>query len=413
MYIIDYLRSPQVFSYREFQDISSVDLSSRIIRALVERNHLPESCIEQLIVGNVSGIHDGSNLARSIAINCGLTHTVGTTVNKNCSSSLEALEIARRMIDAGEADMVIAGGVEIFGRIPLTLSLALGQCFGLLMRKKMKYKIDGLRKLMTLRLKDFSLISPLQKGLIDPYACLTLGEMADQLAIEFGISKDEQDQYSLKSHQSVNFAYQNPQIVPIVTKMGVVSHDLCVRKNRSSDDFSKMPAYYPRSATQSTVSSWSASPISDGAAYLVIASEKAIKKFGLTARGKIIAGDSIAVAPERMGVSPFYSMDRLLKKNNLTPQQIDHFEINEAFAAQILANLKLIDEHWKVDITKKVNVWGGAIALGHPFGATGARLVGNLLHRLEADKTSFGLASICVAQGLGQSLLIERIAGSL
>ncbi len=377
MYIIDYLRSPHVFSYGKFHSLSPVKLSARVILPLLDRHPNIAENIDQVIVGNVAGTFESSNMARTIALECGLTNASGITINKNCASSLEAIQLAKRMIDGGEADLIVVGGVESFSRIPLVTDLQLSHLLFLLKRKSWKLKFSALKELLKLRLRHFSLIAPLQRGLIDSQCQLSLGELADILAAEFGIDKQLQDHFAYSSHQKARAAedllgYQS-QIISILNDGKVIGRDDCIKSERSLSDFSFRPPYYPRSFAKGSVSSWNSSPICDGASYLLMASEKAVKQFQLAVRGKILAGDTTCTSPEKMGVAPFYSMNRLLEKQQLAATAIDCFEINEAFAAQMLANFELMKKNWQIDesfIQQRVNCWVCAIALGHHFGAT-------------------------------------------
>lgn len=414
MYIIDYLRTPQVFSNGHYQTLSAVELASKVVQSLLARHPKLDPFVDEIICGNVAAVYEHSNVARAIALNCGLPKVNGVTINKNCSSGLEAIKYAGQLIQSGNADLILVGGVESFSRIPLASTIPFAAFVQQLQRSGFSAKYAAIKKLLKFGLGDLVFHSPLKKGMFDVLAQIDLVEMADLLASQFSISREQQDQYAIRSHRLALTAQTLPDfqsaLIPMTANGQLVSRDQGPME-RHEDRYRLRRPLKKRAYMDNAVTAFNASALTDGASFMLMASEKCIHDFGLVPRAKVVGEDTVSLLPEEMGIAPFYSMDRLLQRLNKSCEDVSFFEINEAFASQVLSVKKLMEEHWSISEgfwEQKVNTWGGAIAMGHPFGATGIRLIGNLILQLEAHQRPLGLASICVAGGMGQSMMIER-----
>ncbi|HEM7758898.1 3-oxoadipyl-CoA thiolase [Acinetobacter baumannii] len=397
-YIIDAIRTPFGRYAGGLAPVRADDLGAVPIKALMQRNpNVDWEQVDDVIYGcaNQAG-EDNRNVGRMSALLAGLPYQVpATTINRLCGSSLDAIAIAARAIKAGEANLVIAGGVESMSRAPYVMGKS-DSAFG--RSQKIEDTTMGWR-----------FINPKLKEL---YGVDTMPQTAENVAEQFNVNRADQDQFALVSQQRTasaqakGFFSKEIVAVEIPQRKGdavVIDTDEHPRASTTLEGLSKLK---PVVKADGTVTAGNASGINDGAAALLIASDDAVQAYNLKPRAKIIASTAVGVEPRIMGFAPAPAIKKLLKQANLTLDQMDVIELNEAFAAQALAvtrDLGLPDD------SNKVNPNGGAIALGHPLGASGARLVTTALNQLEQTGGRYALCSMCIGVGQGIALIIERV----
>ena len=397
-YIIDAIRTPFGRYAGGLAPVRADDLGAVPIQALMQRNPTVDwQQVDDVIYGcaNQAG-EDNRNVGRMSALLAGVPYQVpATTVNRLCGSSLDAIAMAARAIKANEADLIIAGGVESMSRAPYVMGKS-DSAFG--RNQKIEDTTMGWR-----------FINPKLK---DMYGVDSMPQTAENVAEQFNINRADQDQFALNSQQRTATAQAKGffvhEIVPvnIPQRKGdavVVDRDEHPRASTTLEALTKLKGVVK---AEGTVTAGNASGINDGAAALLIASDDALEKYQLKPRAKIIAATTVGVEPRIMGFAPAPAIKKLLKQANLTLEQMDVIELNEAFAAQALAvtrDLGLADDD------ARVNPNGGAIALGHPLGASGARLVTTALNQLEQIKGQYALCSMCIGVGQGIALIIQRV----
>ncbi|HCV3309509.1 TPA: 3-oxoadipyl-CoA thiolase [Acinetobacter baumannii] len=397
-YIIDAIRTPFGRYAGGLAPVRADDLGAVPIKALMQRNpNVDWEQVDDVIYGcaNQAG-EDNRNVGRMSALLAGLPYQVpATTINRLCGSSLDAIAIAARAIKAGEANLVIAGGVESMSRAPYVMGKS-DSAFG--RSQKIEDTTMGWR-----------FINPKLKEL---YGVDTMPQTAENVAEQFNVNRADQDQFALVSQQRTasaqakGFFSKEIVAVEIPQRKGdavVIDTDEHPRASTTLEGLSKLK---PVVKADGTVTAGNASGINDGAAALLIASDDAVQAYNLKPRAKIIASTAVGVEPRIMGFAPAPAIKKLLKQANLTLEQMDVIELNEAFAAQALAVTRDLG---LPDNSDKVNPNGGAIALGHPLGASGARLVTTALNQLEQTGGRYALCSMCIGMGQGIALIIERV----
>ena len=397
-YIIDAIRTPFGRYAGGLAPIRADDLGALPIKALIERNPTVNwQLVDDVIYGcaNQAG-EDNRNVGRMSALLAGVPYQVpATTVNRLCGSSLDAVAMAARAIKAGEADLIIAGGVESMSRAPLVMGKS-DSAYG--RSQKLEDTTMGWR-----------FINPKLKEL---YGVETMPQTAENVAEQFNVNRADQDKFALESQQrtaaaQANGFFKNEIIaVTIPQRKGdaiVIDTDEHPRASTNAEGLAKLK---PVVKAEGTVTAGNASGINDGAAALLIASDEAVEKYALKARAKIIGATTIGVEPRIMGFGPAPAIKKLLAQTGLTLAQMDVIELNEAFAAQALAVTRDLGLE---DGATHVNPNGGAIAIGHPLGASGARLVTTALNQLEATGGKYALCSMCIGVGQGIALIIERV----
>ncbi|HAV3519443.1 TPA: 3-oxoadipyl-CoA thiolase [Acinetobacter baumannii] len=397
-YIIDAIRTPFGRYAGGLAPVRADDLGAVPIKALMQRNpSVAWEQVDDVIYGcaNQAG-EDNRNVGRMSALLAGLPYQVpATTINRLCGSSLDAIAIAARAIKAGEANLVIAGGVESMSRAPYVMGKS-DSAFG--RSQKIEDTTMGWR-----------FINPKLKEL---YGVDTMPQTAENVAEQFNVNRADQDQFALVSQQRTasaqakGFFSKEIVAVEIPQRKGdavVIDTDEHPRASTTLEGLSRLK---PVVKADGTVTAGNASGINDGAAALLIASDDAVQAYNLKPRAKIIASTAVGVEPRIMGFAPAPAIKKLLKQANLTLEQMDVIELNEAFAAQALAVTRDLG---LPDNSDKVNPNGGAIALGHPLGASGARLVTTALNQLEQTGGRYALCSMCIGVGQGIALIIERV----
>lgn len=384
--IIDSIRTPMGRSKGgAFRQVRAEELSAHLMTQLLSRNpalNNNKNDIDDIIWGCVQQtLEQGFNIARNAALLTDIPHTVpAVTVNRLCGSSMQALHDAARFIMSGDANVVLVGGVEHMGHVPMT--------HGIDINRKLAIHIST--------------------------ASAAMGLTAEMLARQNQISRTEQDEFALRSHQkaaeATHHGWFNNEIVAtaghdIDGNLVAIKQDEVIRFDANLASLTALPPVFD--PISGSVTAGNSSALSDGAAAILVTSEKYAKTQGLRVRAKIRSMSVIGCAPAIMGYGPVPATKIALQRANLTLQDIDVFEINEAFAAQALACLKdlqLIDK-----MEEKVNLHGGAIALGHPLGCSGARIITSLLNIMERKDAQFGLATMCISFGQGIATLVERI----
>ncbi|MFR0692066.1 3-oxoadipyl-CoA thiolase [Enterobacterales bacterium AE_CKDN230030158-1A_HGKHYDSX7] len=397
VFICDAVRTPIGRFGGSLAGVRADDLAAVPVKALVERNpQVDWAALDEVYLGcaNQAG-EDNRNVARMALLLAGLPESVpGVTLNRLCASGLDAVGTAFRAIASGEAELVIAGGVESMSRAPYVMGKA-DSAFG--RGQKIEDTTIGWR-----------FINPLMKS---QYGVDAMPQTADNVADDYQVNRADQDAFSLRSQQRAGVAQANgyfaEEIVPVVIKgrkgETIVDTDEHPRPDTTLEALAKLK---PVNGEGKTVTAGNASGVNDGAVALILASAEAVKKHGLTPRAKVLGMASAGVAPRVMGIGPVPAVRKLLERLNLSMGQFDVIELNEAFAAQGLAVTR---ELGVADDDARVNPNGGAIALGHPLGASGARLVLTAVHQLQKTGGKLGLCTMCVGVGQGVALVVERV----
>lgn len=420
--IIDGVRTAFVKSFGVFEDCDALELYSRVIDGLIRKLEIDPEELDEVSCGVVVPQTKNGNVARDAVLNLGLpAHIHGLTLNRACTSSLQTISDAARNIAFGNPAMILAGGVECLSDVPIVYS-----------REARKFLVT-LNKARTTAsklnlLKNFSAKAWLPKppSLSEPLTGFTMGEHAEMMAKINRISKHDQDLFAVESHKkaaaAVESGYFDAEIIPTwpTPKYAVcVDRDNMVRADSSIEALKDLKPAFDR--RYGTITAGNASPLTDGAAVTLIADEARAKSIGLKAKARIKDMVFVGVNPyEQLLIGPAISIPLILKKNGLTLNDIDLFEIHEAFAAQVLSctrsmeSTDFMERHFGTKALgafpmDRVNVNGGALAIGHPFGATGSRLVTTLSNELIRSDKNLGLIAICAAGGMSGAMLIERI----
>ncbi|MEU5687367.1 thiolase family protein [Streptomyces venezuelae] len=367
------------------------DLAAAVVKGLLaDIPQLDPARIDDIYWGaaNQAG-EDNRNVARMAALLAGLPESVpGATVNRLCASGLEAVTTAARTVAAGEADIVLAGGSESMSRAPFVLPRP---------DEALPHRMETADTRLGWRLTN--------PRMQDLHGVLAMGETAEEVAGRYGVSRERQDAFALRSHQHAAAARKNghfdDELLPVTRPDGtVVDTDECVREDTS---YEKLSGLRPVFRKDGTVTAGNASPMNDGAAGLLLVSEEALNELGLESLGRYAAGASAGVHPDVMGIGPVPATRKVLARVGWNIDDLQEAEFNEAFAAQALACVDALG----ID-PELVNPSGGAIALGHPLGCSGARILTTLLHRMRRTGATRGLATMCVGVGQGSALLVER-----
>ncbi|WP_433920277.1 thiolase family protein [Streptomyces canus] len=389
VYLIDGARTPQGRYGGALASVRPDDLAALVVGEAVRRAGLPADSVDEVILGaaNQAG-EDNRDVARMAVLLAGLPHTVpGYTVNRLCASGLTAVASAAQAIRAGEADLVVAGGVESMTRAPWVMA-----------KPGTPWARPG-------DVHDTSLGWRFTNTRFPATTTLSMGETAEEVAALDGISRLEADAFALRSHRRAVAARAAgrfaAEIVPVPVADGEVTEDEGPRPTTALEKLSSLRTVF---LPGGIVTAGNSSPLSDGAAALVVASGAAVERHGLTPRARVVTAASAGVEPHLMGLGPVPATAKALERAGWTAEDLDAIELNEAFAAQALAVMHRL----KLD-PDRVNADGGAIALGHPLGCSGARILLTLLGRLEREGGRRGLATLCVGVGQGVAMLVERV----
>jgi len=422
--ILGGFRTPWVKAGGALAQVHAAELIRVPTEELLLRTGVPAGDIDEVILGNVAQPADAANIARVVALRLGLaTSTPAFTVHRNCASGLEAISQAFDKIRFGLAEVVLAGGVESMSQIPVLFPESYPK--KLLRLARAKGAVAKTVAAASFRPRDFKPVFGLEEGLMDPVCGLNMGETAENLGREFGISREEQDLYALESHRRAVKAeaegFFRGEITPVYAPSDFtpIAEDVGPRKNQSLEALAKLRPFFDKHL--GTVTAGNSCPVTDGGCAILIASEEKAREHGKEPLGWIRSYAYRGCPPDRMGLGPAFAAPEALDRAGLRLDDIDRIELNEAFAVQVLANQRAFesDEFSREELgraerigrldTERLNPNGGAIALGHPVGATGARLVLTLLRELERRGLRRGLATLCVGGGQGAAMVVERI----
>lgn len=421
IYIVDGARTPFTKALYKPNPLSASDLAVAAAAPLLARQTFEAKAIQEVVVGCVGPSASEANIARLVALRLGTGYQVGAyTVQRNCASGLQAIDSAFLDMMDGRYDLVLAGGTECMSRAPLLLQDKMTAWLGnLRAAKTIPAKLSALAQFRPYFLKP---VISLLKGLTDPIVCLSMGQTAEILADQFNISRLEMDNFSMRSHHLAYEAQKRgdfKEITPLFDWAGnFFEFDNGIRSDSSIEKLSRLPAAFEKPF--GVITAGNSSQVSDGAAFVILASSEAVKKYNLPVMGRIIKTAWAALDPSIMGLGPVHAIAKLLQETQLTLSDIDYFEINEAFSAQVLACVKAMkDENYcktELGLNKalgtleidRLNVDGGSVAIGHPVGASGVRLVLHLLKILERKNAKRGIASLCIGGGQGGAILLER-----
>ena len=419
--VVSGTRTAFVKAKKDLKDVHPVDLGTTCLKSVLDLISLEKKQVDEVIIGNTANPSDAANISRVIALRAGLPQSVSAyTVHRNCASGLQSIADGFDKIKTAQADVVVVGGVESMSNMPLLFSKELTKILETVFSKsKNKFKV-----FKELRLKHLKPRIAIMEGLTDPFCGLNMGETAQKLAREFNISRQEQDEFALQSHKKATEAISNGllsnEITPVFVGPSykkVVDADVGPRADQTYEALSKLKPFFDK--RYGTVTVGNSCPITDGAALLVLMSYDKANSMGLKSLAKIRGYDFAGLEPERMGLGPVYATAKLLKRQGFLLSDMNLVELNEAFAAQVLACLKAFDSSdfaktnlglesklGEIDLAK-LNPNGGAIALGHPVGATGGRLVLSLANRLKQNE--LGLATLCIGGGQGGAMILEGL----
>jgi acetyl-CoA acetyltransferase family protein len=416
-------RTPMAKMGTALRNVHVTDLAKRAIQETLYRANWPADRIDEVIIGNVVMPADAANLARVSALWAGVPREVpGLTVQRNCASGMEAISEASMRIRSGQGRTILAGGAESMSTIPLLFPQETMEPMSRLGRARNLWQKTT--AVAHLRPRHFKPIAGLELGLTDPTCGMIMGKTAEVLVQEFGISRREQDEFALRSHQRAAAAAKagrfDEEIVPVYagSKFEPVTTDVGPRDNQTMEALAKLKPIFDRRDGSVTVGN--SCQVTDGAAALLVMDGELARAQGHEVLGFVRSYAYVGLDPARMGLGPVFAIDQLLRNTGLSLSDVPLFEINEAFAGQVLACLKAMSsdrfaqEHLNRESAlgeidpEKLNVNGGAIALGHPVGATGTRLVLTLLHEMRRRDVNLGIAALCVGGGQGAAILLER-----
>ncbi len=384
VFLVGGVRTPQAKYGGALAGVRPDDLAAQVVREAVIRAGLTGDAVDEVVLGSANQAgEDNRNVARMAVLLAGLPDTVpGWTVNRLCASGLTAIVSAANTIRAGEADVMVAGGVESMTRAPWVMA-----------KPGTPWARPG-------EVVDSSLGWRFTNRSFPASTTLSMGETAEEVAALDGISRADSDAFALRSHRRAIAAIDAGRFAPEITAVGDVATDEIPRRGST---LAKLATLKPAFRAGGVVTAGSSSPLSDGAAAVVVASAEAVERYGLTPRARIVTAASAGVAPHLMGLGPVPATGKALARAGWSVDDLDAVELNEAFAVQSLAVVRRL----KLD-ENRVNADGGAIALGHPLGCSGARITVTLLGRMERENAARGLATLCVGVGQGVAVLLER-----
>ncbi|MCP4764725.1 MAG: acetyl-CoA C-acetyltransferase [Gammaproteobacteria bacterium] len=421
VYLVDGSRTPFLKARGRPGPFKHADLGIYAARSLLLRMPFAATEFDEVIFGSTMPGPDEANIARIVALRLGCgDHVPAYTVHRNCASGMQALDNAAMSIASGRSELVLAGGIEAMSQAPLlfhpnTVSWLADWWGARSIGQRLKV-LGGFRPGM------LAPVIALLKGLTDPVVGLNMGQTAEQIAHRFGITRAQMDQFALESHQKLQAAQQQnelPEVTPIFDSRGkVYDFDDGVRADSSLKKLASLRPAFDK--PYGLVTPGNSAQITDGAAALVLASEAAVKKHDLAVLARLVSTEWAALSPAEMGLGPAHAIAPLLKSQRLKVEDIDYWEINEAFAAQVLAVLAALNDknycRQQLGLRSAVgeippdrlNIHGGGVSLGHPVGASGARIVLHLAKVLEQKNARTGIASLCIGGGQGGAMLIER-----
>ncbi|STY29194.1 beta-ketoacyl-CoA thiolase [Legionella wadsworthii] len=421
VYVVDGNRTP-FLKAKGIGPFSGSDLAVAAGIPLLNRQPFAPTELNEVIIGCAMPSPDEANIARvtSLRLGCG-DKVPAFTVMRNCASGMQALDNAAIQIASGRSDLVLAGGTDAMSHAPLLFnqkmtswlaswyaSKSIGQKLGLLTQFRPAYLAP---------------VIALLRGLTDPIVGMNMGQTAEKVAYRFNITREQMDEFAVQSHLRLAKAYEEHrmnEVTPIIDSKGrIYSQDDGIRADSTVEKLAKLKPFFDKK--YGMVTAGNSSQITDGACLLLLASAEAVKKYGLKVMGRIVDSQWSALDPSQMGLGPVHAATPILQRHKLKPEDMDCWEINEAFAAQVLGCIAAwndedycrtqlgLDSAWGGPSLEKLNRDGGAIAAGHPIGASGARIVLHILESLEQRNESRGMASICIGGGQGGAMYLERV----
>ncbi len=371
--IIDALRTPVGKYDGALAEYSAEKLGTHVVSALLSKNKNIKSDVEQVIFGNVLQAGNGQNIARQIAINSGLSTSVpASTINEVCGSGMKAVILAKQLLQLGEAEVVIAGGTESMSNAPILKN----------------------------RNTEEETLSMLSDGLIDAFSGISMGIIGETIAEQFDVSRADQDLFAQNSQEKAVAASQAGIFNDEIVALGELSVDETPRPSSSLEKLATLRTAFKENGT---VTAGNSSPVNDGASALILATKDYAEKHGISYLAELVESAEVGIDPAIMGVSPIDAIQKLVQRSGVQLSEIDLFEINEAFAASSIAvnrELGLKDS--------QVNIYGGAIALGHAIGSSGAKILTTLGYALKREQKRYGIASLCIGGGLGLAILLKN-----
>jgi acetyl-CoA C-acetyltransferase len=423
VYIVDGSRTPQLKARGTTGPFSASDLAVSAGRALLMRHNFDLADLDEVILGCVNPSENEANIGRVVSLRLGIPQTVPAwTVQRNCASGMQSIDSATHNIASGQSELVLTGGVEAMSRAPVLHNKTMVDWLGqMMMTKTMGQKLSHFLKLRPGHLKP---VIALLRGLTDPVVGLNMGQTAENIAARFDISRNQMDSFAVASHHRLAAAHDAGYLDEIEvlydTQGKFYDHDDGVRKDSSVEKLAKLrPAFDKK---YGNVTAGNSAQITDGAAMLLLASEDAVRKHELPVIAKIVDTEWAGLDPAVMGMGPVHAMTPIMNRNELSIEDIDYWEINEAFATQVLGCVEAWkdDDYCKAELGQekafgeiphdRLNIDGGGISLGHPVGASGARIVLHLAKILQRHKARRGMASLCIGGGQGGAMLLEYVS---
>jgi acetyl-CoA acyltransferase len=440
--IVEGVRTPFSKSGTKLKKIHPSDLGKVALKELIAKTNLNVELVDEVIIGNTGSPADSVNISRVVALGSGIPlKTSAFTVHRNCASALESISLGFEKIKSGTMDIIVAGGTESMSQMPLMLGSAFVELFEKLgtarsagervslLMSLLKADFRQLKDLVTTGPMDETPYKPIiavLRGLTDPIVGINMGQTAEILAKEFGLTREEQDQFALRSHQLAVQATKSgrfkEEIAPVFLPPSyteVVQEDIGPRDGQSLEALAKLKPFFDKRT--GSITAGNSCPITDGAAMILMMSREKAQALGYKPIARVCSYGFAGLEPERMGLGPVYSTPVALKRAGLTMKDIGLIELNEAFSAQVLSCQKAFNSdefaQKKLGLSTRIgeirneimNVNGGAIALGHPVGATGTRLILTLMKEMQhRSDVQFGLATLCIGGGQGGSMIIER-----
>lgn len=437
--IVEGVRTPFAKSGTKLKDMHPADLGKVALKQLIAQTNLDVNSVDEVIIGNTGNPADAVNISRVVALNAGIPmKTSAYTVHRNCASALESISNGFEKIRSGTMDVVLAGGTETMSQIPILQPRRFQDIYNNLFAAKgpkqalpllwslFKADVKQIKAMLAGNMKDeyFPIIGVMQ-GLTDPFVGINMGQTAEILAKEWGLTREMQDKFALRSHHLAAAAMKEGRFAQEITPVylppkfaEVISEDIGPRANQTMEALAKLKPFFDKAT--GTITAGNSCPITDGAAMVLLMSREKAEAQGYKPLATIRSYGFAGLEPERMGLGPVYSTPVALKRAGLSMKDIGLVELNEAFAAQVMACQKAFDSdkfaQEKLGLSAKVgeirddimNVNGGAIALGHPVGATGTRIVLTLAKEMKRRNTQFGLATLCIGGGQGGAMIIEN-----
>ena len=403
-YIAEALRSPIGKFMGGMSPLTATKLGAQVVKALISKTHVNPNEIDEVIVGNVLSAGLGQNPAKQVVIYSGMPDTISVySVNKVCASGLKAVALAAESISAGNADMIVAGGIESMSNAPFSVKGTRGihKMGSISLESFVQAANDAKADLSSFEFSD----EMVNTGLWDCYNDLHMGALAEYIGKDYSITREEEDEFALESHRKAAYAEDNgkfsDEIVEIDADGKKISKDEGIRRDTTIEKLSSLKPVFNENGT---VTAGNSSQISDGASFLLLASKEKLEQYGLKPIAKVETYASSGIDPKMYGLAPISSTEKALKKASLKLDDIDLIELNEAFCVQALGVVKAmgIDQ-------ARLNVNGGATALGHPLGATGARMLTTLVHAMKDRNKDVGLATLCHGGGGAASMIVRRV----